>query len=74
MKHLTIEVKDNQYGFLMELLNKFSFVKVIEEPTDEVVIPEWHKKIVKERLKKYKADPARALNWDKVKKSFRFDK
>ena len=36
----------------------------------DLVIPEWHKKIVRSRVKKYSAEPSRSLDWDKVKNKF----
>lgn len=35
--------------------------------TDEYIIPEEHKNIVRQRMKASEADPSRLLNWDDVK-------
>ncbi|MBI5219248.1 MAG: addiction module protein [Bacteroidia bacterium] len=35
---------------------------------DILEIPEWHKKIVMERIKKYDASPEKMLDWDVVSK------
>jgi hypothetical protein len=68
MKKLTVHIPDNQYAFFMELVQKLGFVKV-EEPE----IPEEHKAIVRERMKKSSQNPDRLLDWDQVQDSFRLD-
>jgi len=35
-------------------------------------IPDWHKEIVMECIKKNTGDPTRMLDWDEVRHSFKF--
>lgn len=68
MKQLTLNIPDNQYSFFLELVEKLGFEKV-EEPN----IPEEHKMIVRERMKKSSQNPDRLLDWDQVQDNFRLD-
>ncbi|OFX42752.1 MAG: hypothetical protein A2046_11185 [Bacteroidetes bacterium GWA2_30_7] len=51
------------YNDWEKLVKKY---KGIENDIFEV--PEWHKKIVLERIKKYETSPEKMLNWDDVSK------
>lgn len=54
--HLTINVSDSKVNQLIELLSKnFGTVKVTEVEED-IMVPEWHKKIVLDRIKNTKAE------------------
>jgi len=54
--HLTINVSDSKVNQLIELLSKnFGTVKVTEVQED-IVVPEWHKKIVRDRIKNTKPE------------------
>jgi len=68
MKHITLHIPENKYPFFMELLKNFDYVKIEE---NDIVIPEEHKKIVRERLQKSKENPSRILDWNKVKDNFK---
>lgn len=68
MKQLTINIPDNQYSFFLELVEKLGFEKV-----EELDIPEEHKTIVRERMKKSSQNPDRLLDWDQVQDNFRLD-
>ena len=68
MKKVTLHIPDNQYSFFLELVQKLGFAK-IEEPA----IPEEHKEIVRERMKKSKQTPDRLLDWEHVQDNFRLD-
>lgn len=51
--NLTINVSDNKFDLLMEFLKKnFGSVDI----HDEFEVPEWHKKIVLERMKNSKPE------------------
>lgn len=56
-----IPIKDWQ-----QLTEKY---KIEQEKPDDFEVPEWHKKIVLERIKN--SDPAKLLNWDDVKDNFK---
>ncbi len=68
MKEVTVRVPDKKVAFFMELVKELGI-----EVSDEVEIPEEHKAIVLERMKKAKKNPERLLDWDKVRDSFKFD-
>lgn len=36
---------------------------------DDIDIPEWHKKIVEERIEKYEAGGGKMKNWEEVQKN-----
>jgi len=67
MKQVTLEIPDNKYTFIMELLKSFNYLKIEDSDTS---IPEDHKNNVRQRIKASKADPSRLLNWDEVKDKF----
>ncbi|MFW6277709.1 MAG: addiction module protein [Prolixibacteraceae bacterium] len=67
MKQVILEIPDNKYKFIMELLKSFRYLKV--QDTD-ISIPEKHKNIVRQRIKASETDPSRILNWDEVKNQF----
>ena len=58
-----IPIKDWEY-----LKNKFKELEKEEENMFEV--PEWHKDIIRQRLKAYKENPGDTLDWNKAKDKF----
>jgi predicted nucleotidyltransferase len=71
MKEIVIQIPDNKFEFLLELLDQLG-VQVGKMSEDDMVIPEFHKEIVMERIKKNTYDPTRMLEWDKVRNNFKF--
>lgn len=63
MKQLTINITDNKFPFFMELIESMDFVDI----QDNYDIPDEHKKIIDDRLKKIKENPDRLMDWNKVK-------
>lgn len=60
----------------LEFMRSVSFIKKIEEKIEEesdLIIPDEHKNIVRERIRKSEADPERLLDWDEVKDTFILD-
>lgn len=51
---------------LIEYLKSLDFITIEQE--EDIAVPEWHKEIVRERLKNPDSD--QLLDWDKVKDSF----
>ena len=45
---VTLDIEDNNAPFLIELLEQLSYVSIVRDENFEV--PEWHKKIVLERI------------------------
>ncbi len=62
MKELTIQIQENKLPFIVELLNNFDFVKIIED----YYIPDSHKEIVRKRIKTQTEKPELLLDWEKI--------
>ncbi len=69
MKEIILRIPDQKVDFVLELIKQLG----LEVSSEELEIPEEHKAIVRERIKKSKANPERLLNWDQVKDNFRLD-
>ena len=69
MAQLIIKVKDNQIGFLVELLQKFDFVEI--ENLYDIELSNEQKTILEERLIKYNEDPDSSVDWDDVKSNIK---
>lgn len=65
MRQLTIDIPDNKFHFMIELLSNFKFVKI--NAPDNFVITEEQKKLANEEFKKMEDNPDYALDWDEVK-------
>jgi hypothetical protein len=68
MKQVILEIPDNKYNFIMELLKNFKYLKVEDS---SILITEEHKNIVRKRIKASEADPSRLLDWNEVKDQFK---
>jgi hypothetical protein len=68
MKEVTLKIPDQKFDFFMNLVKELGF-----EVSEKVEIPEEHKKVVRERVKKSEDKPQRLVEWDKVKDNFKFD-
>ena len=73
MKQLTIQIPDGKFQFILELLRKFSFVKIESQVSDDFIISEEQKALVEEEIKKIKNNPDYLLNWNDVKHQLKFD-
>ncbi len=73
MKQLTIHIPDGKFQFILELLRRFSFVKIDNPSNDVFVISEEQKALVNEELKKIKELPGYLLDWNEVKHQLKFD-
>ena len=63
MKEIILNIPDQKVDFVLELIEQLG----LEISTQDMEIPEEHKAIVRERIKKYKANPERLLDWEQVK-------
>ncbi len=72
MKQYTITIPDNKVNSFIDMMNNISYVKNIEDTT-EFDIPEEHKQIVRERIKRYENSPESYLNWDDIEKNIKLD-
>ncbi len=68
MKEVTLKIPNKKLEFFMELVKQLGF-----EISESIEIPEKHKSIVRERIKKSKDNPEEILSWDEVKDSFRYN-
>ena len=59
MKQLTVQIPENKFSFIIELLDNLG-IKDIHE--NDLYIPDWHKEIVLERLNKHEPSKAIDLN------------
>ena len=64
---ITLDIPENKYQFFLELVKSLNFIKVDE---NDFVVPEWQKKIVRDRIKDTK--PEEYLSWDEVEDKFKF--
>jgi hypothetical protein len=69
MKEITIQISDKKFDFFIELMNQLG-IRVYQE--EEAYIPELHKSLVRERIKKSIEDPKRLLDWNQVRDNFTF--
>ena len=72
MKQYTITIPDSKVSIFVEMMKSISFVKNIEEGYT-MDIPEEHKSIVRERIKKYKNSPESYLEWDDIENKIKLD-
>jgi hypothetical protein len=62
---ITINIEHNHADFLLELLKSLEYVTI---ETEEEDIPEWHKEMLKERIKSFEENPQDVIEWAEVKK------
>lgn len=72
MKQFTISIPDSKADLFLEIVKSISFVKKIEEGYQQD-IPEEHKNMVRERIKKYENKPESYLEWEDIDKQLRLD-
>ncbi len=70
MKHFTITIPDNKENIFVDMMKSINYVKNIEEITS-FDIPEEHKQIVRERVKKYSTEIY--LDWNDIEKNIKTD-
>jgi len=71
MKEITLKIPDKRFNFFMDLIKQLGFE--ISRENEIIEIPEEHKSIVRNRIKKSNHDPKRILDWDKVQDDFKLD-
>jgi hypothetical protein len=65
MKIITLKIPDQKVNFFIELIEQLGF-----EVTDDIEIPDDHKSIVRERIKRAKAEDM--VSWKEARKQFIF--
>lgn len=74
MKRISIHIPDTQVSFMMELLQKFDFVKIDDPAVDkEFILTEAQKKAVEVERAACKKNPDYLLDWDSVKNNLKVD-
>ncbi|ERM83189.1 hypothetical protein P872_16840 [Rhodonellum psychrophilum GCM71 = DSM 17998] len=68
MREVTLRIPDDKYDFFMELFEQLGL-----EKSDDFEIPEAHKEIVRERIRKSEENPEILLNWEDVKDTFKLE-
>lgn len=66
MKEITLKIPDHKVDFVMELIKQLG----LEITAEQQEISEFHKSIVRERIKKSKMNPERLLDWDQIQDNF----
>ena len=66
MKHLTVSIPDSFYNSFIEFLKHIPEVSISDETTTD--IPQWHKKVLDQRLAEHLANPDKGTNWDDFEK------
>ena len=69
MKQITLNIQDSKFNFFLELIKNFDFIHV----SDDIVIPEEHKKIVRERIEKYGNSLENYQEWKDIEDKIKLD-
>ena len=67
MKEITVKIPEKKLDFFMELVNQLGI-----EVSHEIDVPEEHKNIVRERIKKSNSNPEQLLDWNRIQNNFLF--
>ena len=69
MKQISIQIEDDQVPFVIDLLEKFDFVKIEESMINNYSLSKRQIELVEIERRKAKENPESLLNWDDVKDS-----
>lgn len=69
MKEIIIKVPDQKLDVVMEFIEQLG----LEVSFGDFDIPEEHKDMVRERIRKSNENPERLLDWEEIKDSFKLD-
>ncbi len=64
---VTLNIDDSKAAFLLELLGSLDYVTI--DTDEQMEVPEWHKEIVRQRIKD--AKPEDYITWDEMKKKIK---
>lgn len=74
MKQISIHLPDTELSFMMELLQKFDFVKIDTPDIDKgFMLTDAQKKAVEAERAECKKNPDYLLDWDSVKNNLKVD-
>lgn len=65
MKEITLQVPENKYHQFLKIVQEMGI-----EISEETIIPEEHKKIVRERIQS--VSPDQVVTWDEARKQFTY--
>lgn len=68
MKHLSVTIPDSLYKSFVDFFKHMPNV-IIEEQKEDIHIPEWHKKIVLDRIKNEKLEDG--IPWEVARKKLK---
>ncbi len=66
MQQISIHIPDAQVSFMMELLQKFDFVKIDTDINKKFTLSDEQKASIEDERAKSKNDPSYLLDWDAV--------
>ena len=66
MKKVTVTLPDSFYNSFMEFFKHIPEITIKDEAPED--IPDWHKKILDERLTEHRLNPNAGTNWDDFEK------
>jgi len=64
MKTITLNIDDSKYSFVIDLLKKFDFIKIVEEKD---VLTDSQKRILDKRLNDITTGKVDTVDWEDVK-------
>ena len=69
MKQISIQIEDDQVPFVIDLLEKFDFVKIEKSMNNNYSLSKRQTELIEIERTKAKENPESLLNWDDVKDS-----
>lgn len=69
MKQISIQIEDDQVPFVIDLLEKFDFVKIEKSVDTNYSLTKKQIELIEIERKKAKENPESLLDWDDVKDS-----
>ncbi len=67
MKEITLKIPDKDIVSFLKVIQKLDYVEISEQSD----IPEQHKDIVRNRIRKSQSDPERLQPWDEARHSLK---
>ncbi len=69
---ITLTIADSKASAFIKFIKALDFV-TIDSPKTDLEIPEWHQKVIDERLKSVNENPDQLVDWETLKKEFGID-
>jgi hypothetical protein len=68
---LTISITEqSKLSFILQLLQEFEYIEILNIKDENTEIPIEHKKLLDERLRRIKSGETTFKNWDLIKKKY----